>query len=161
MALGTFFSHGLAIIFGSSLGLLENDIMLFYLKAFTYVAFLCFGIFGFLPKKDKAETNSKTDFIKKLTHHSFNYIFIVAVSIMVGELGDKTFLASIGLGLQYPNYKIALIAGSIMGMIFSNFIAILFGRFLNKKVPSKYIEVISNSIFIVFGLIGLIMLFSH
>ena len=35
VAIGTFFSHGLAIIFGSSLGLLENDIMLFYCKGET------------------------------------------------------------------------------------------------------------------------------
>ena len=159
MALGTFFSHGLAIIFGSSLGLLENDIMLFYLKAFTYVAFLCFGIFGFLPKKDKAETNSKTDFIKKLTHHSFNYIFIVAVSIMVGELGDKTFLASIGLGIQYPNFKFLLILGAILGMIISDLIAIILGKFLSKKISSDIIEKISSVLFILFGLTGLLFHF--
>ena len=44
VALGTLFSHGLAIIFGSRLALLGNDNFRFYLELFTYISFLLFGI---------------------------------------------------------------------------------------------------------------------
>ena len=84
-----------------------------------------------------------------------NYIFIVALAITVGELGDKTFLASIGLGFEYPNYKLSLIAGAILGMVVSNFIAIAFGKFLESKISSKYIKIISSIVFIIFGIVGL------
>ena len=40
-------------------------------------------------------------------------MFVVAISIAIGELGDKTFLASIGLGIQYPFFKFSLILGEI------------------------------------------------
>ena len=73
----------------------------------------------------------------------------------MGEFGDKTFLASLGLGLQYPNYKLSLILGSISGMVLSNSIAIFFGKLLGNKLNSNFVEFLSNLIFIVFGLIGL------
>ena len=156
VALGTFFSHGLAILFGSKIGSLENPSLHFVLKIITYITFLLFGIVGFLPKKESNEDSKKLSFFNKLNLMSFNYIFIVAFSIIVGELGDKTFLASLGLGLQYPNYKISLILGAIFGMVISDAIAICFGKLLGNKLPKGLIEIISNCIFICFGIIRII-----
>lgn len=155
VALGTFFSHGLAILFGSKIGSFENETFQFYLEIFTYTSFLLFGIIGFLPKKEKlSENDSKSSILQKLSNFKINYIIIIAISIIIGELGDKTFLASLGLGLQYPSYKISLILGSIAGMVSSNSIALFFGKFLGNKLNPKLIEILSNSIFIIFGLIG-------
>ena len=77
----------------------------------------------------------------------------------MGELGDKTFLASIGLGISYPHQKLFLILGAILGMVLSDMIAILFGRFLSSKIPEKTISRLSGVLFIVFGIIGFIKLF--
>ena len=85
-----------------------------------------------------------------------NYIFIIAACIIIGEIGDKTFLASLGLGLEYPKYKFSLIIGSITGMVLSNSIALFFGKILGNKLSPSFIEFLSNIIFIVFGLIGFI-----
>lgn len=79
--------------------------------------------------------------------------------IIVGEIGDKTFLASLGLGLEYPNYKLSLIFGSISGMVLSNSIAIFFGKLLGNKLKPTIVEFLSNIIFIIFGLIGFVNLF--
>ena len=158
VALGTFFSHGLAILFGSQIGSLENETFQFYLELLTYSSFLLFGIIGFLPKrKTKVDTNSKTSLLQKISFIKLNYIAIIALSIVIGELGDKTFL---GLGVQYPKYKISLILGSIFGMVASNSIALFFGRFLGSKLKPKFVEILSNIIFIIFGLLGFVnMLF--
>lgn len=155
VALGTFFSHGLAILFGSKIGSFENETFQFYLEIFTYTSFLLFGIIGFLPKREKLDKNdSKSSILQKLLNVKINYVIIIAISIIIGELGDKTFLASLGLGLQYPSYKTSLILGSIAGMVSSNSIALFFGKFLGNKLNPKLIEILSNSIFIIFGLIG-------
>lgn len=157
VALGTFFSHGIAILFGSKIGNLNNDYFLHCLKICTYITFLIFGIIGFIPKKEKKDTNSnKNTLINKLSKFTKSCIFIVALSIIVGELGDKTFLSSIGLGLQYPNYKLSLILGAVCGMVVSDSIAIFFGKLLGSKIPERIIEFISNLIFILFGIIGLL-----
>ena len=159
IALGTFLSHGLAILFGSQLGSIHNENVSYYLNIFTYISFILFGILGFIsmknPSLDNIE-NHKTGLISKLCNLKINYIFIIAFCILIGELGDKTFLSSIGLGIQYPEYKFSLIIGSILGMVCSNLLAIVFGKLLSMKFRQNIIEMISNSLFIAFGVIGLI-----
>lgn len=161
VAIGTFFSHGLAILFGSKIGSFENETFQFYLEIFTYASFLLFGIIGFLPKKEKInhETNSKSSIISRLSHIKLNYIVVIALSIIIGELGDKTFLASLGMGLQYPNYRISLIVGSILGMVSSNSIALFFGKILGNKLKPRFVETLSNILFILFGILGFINLY--
>lgn len=154
VAIGTFFSHGLAILFGSKLGDFQNETFRFYSELFTYCSFLLFGFIGFLPKKEKSN-NSKSSILEKITSSKLNYIFIIAISIIIGELGDKTFLASLGMGLQYPKYRISLILGSICGMVASNSIALFFGKILGNKLNPKFIETLSNLLFIIFGFVGL------
>ena len=44
VALGTLFSHGLAIVFGSHVSIISNDNFIYYLKFITYCTFLLFGI---------------------------------------------------------------------------------------------------------------------
>lgn len=155
VTIGTFFSHGLAILFGSKLGDFQNETFRFYSELFTYCSFLLFGFIGFLPQKEKSN-NSKSSILEKITSSKLNYIFIIAISIIIGELGDKTFLASLGMGLQYPKYRISLILGSICGMVASNSIALFFGKILGNKLNPKFIETLSNLLFIIFGLVGLI-----
>lgn len=163
VALGTLLSHGLAITFGSQIGTIDNDGFIFYLKLFTYCTFLIFGITGFITSKKSAsaeeknaETNSKSRIIKFLSSLTKNCVLLVAFSIAIGELGDKTFLASIGLGIDYPHLKIPLICGSICGMVASDSIAIFFGKWLGSRFSNHTIEILSNTIFVFFGIIGIL-----
>lgn len=163
IAIGTLLSHGIAIILGSKICNYGDTNFIYYLKLLTYLTFLVFGILGFI-KLIKTSTNlTKTDYKLKLLNYISslfkNCIFIVALSIAIGEIGDKTWLASIGLGIQYPMFKISLICGSICGMLLSNSIAIFFGKWLSHKISDKYIDILSNSIFIIFGFLGLINIF--
>ena len=163
IAIGTLLSHGIAIILGSKICNYGDTNFIYYLKLLTYLTFLIFGIIGFI-KLIKTSTNlTKTDYKLKLLNYISslfkNCIFIVALSIAIGEIGDKTWLASIGLGIQYPMFKISLICGSICGMLLSNSIAIFFGKWLSHKISDKYIDILSNSIFIIFGFLGLINIF--
>ena len=154
VALGTFLSHGVAILFGSSIGLLENELIHNMLQLITYLSFIFFGILSFIPEKQEKENNKKNNFLMKLSKIGLGYILIISFSIAIGELGDKTFLASIGLGISYPNFKLFLIIGSILGMVGSNLFAILFGKFLSSKIPESLMHKISGLLFIIFGFIG-------
>lgn len=157
VAIGSFFSHGIAIVFGSYISNLDIPFFNTYLKYLTYVTFIVFGIISLIPKNTKnTNISNKDTLISRLCYTGFNVIFIVALSIIIGELGDKTFLASMGLGLEYPHYKFFLITGSVFGMVVSNGVAILFGKFLENKVPTDKIEKFSGILFILFGVLGLI-----
>ena len=156
VAIGSFFSHGIAILFGSSIGLLENESLHTILEILTYATFLLFGILSFLPKKPEKEKPKKESFLGKLSSFGFGYIFIIAFSIIVGELGDKTFLASLGLGISYPSYKFSLILGCILGMVVSDSIAIIFGKLLNKYISQTAMQRLSGILFLIFGILGLL-----
>jgi len=159
VALGSLFSHGIAILFGSQVGLLENESIHHIIEIITYSSFILVGIVSLLPRKEKISPNStsKEGLIKKVSKLKLNYIFVIALSIMIGEIGDKTFLASIGFGIQYPNAKLFLILGAIFGMVVSDSIAILFGKFLSKHISEKAMQKLSGILFLIFGLIGFIV----
>ena len=155
VALGSFFSHGIAILFGGFLGSFDNVWFHIILKFTTYISFLLFGIFT-LKNISFESSSNKNGFLQKISNLSVSYIFIIAFSIAIGELGDKTFLASLGLGIQYPNLKFILVLGAVLGMVISDVIAILFGKFLSNKLSSKMINTLSGFIFLIFGICGLI-----
>ncbi len=93
VALGSLLSHGAAIVFGSFLGNIENLSFQYLLKLITYLSFIIFGIITLRPNKKNSLKKEKN----KTLRTNFNYILFIASSIAIGELGDKTFLASIGL----------------------------------------------------------------
>ncbi len=155
VAIGSFFSHGIAILFGSSINFFDNYLLQNTLKIFTYISFILIGLYSFIPKKVLLSMyNSKKDgIINKL---KLGYTFIVAISIIIGEIGDKTFLASIGLGIQYSNLKLSLIIGAILGMVVCDAIAIFFGKFLSNHISEESMKKLSGILFIIFGIIGFI-----
>lgn len=154
VALGSLFSHGLAILFGSFLGNLNNDSIHNVLEFISYSSFIILGILSFLPTK---EDNSNSDgFISKISNFKINYIFVIAIAIAFGEIGDKTFLASLGLGINYPDDRLWLVIGAVLGMIASDLVAVILGKFLSKKIPEKAISRFSGILFILFGIIGFI-----
>lgn len=156
IALGSLFSHGFAILFGSSLGNIQNSTFEHIIQIITFLSFILIGIYIlFFQKENGNDKKSALNFIANLR---INYVFIIALSIAVGELGDKTFLASIGLGVNYPNYKISLILGAILGMVVSDCIAIFLGKLLSKKLNTNTINKLSGSLFLLFGILGLIFL---
>lgn len=153
VALGSLFSHGLAILFGSFLGNIEDLKFQYFIKIITYFSFIIFGIITLKSSNKNADSKSSN---RNSFKNNFQYILFIAFSIAVGEFGDKTFLASIGLGIQYPNYKIMLILGAIFAMVASDLIAILFGKFLSKKVSEKTMQTFSGILFLIFGVIGIL-----
>ena len=158
IAIGSFFSHGIAIIFGSQIGVLEDQALLSLIKFFTYLSFILIGILSLLPKKEKLSSNSNgnASILEKISSLKLSYTLIIALTILVGELGDKTFLASLGFGIQYPDYKVMLVVGAILGMIISDSLAIVCGKFLNKYISEEKMKKFSGVLFLIFGLVGLI-----
>lgn len=153
VALGSFFSHGIAILFGSFLGNIDNPIFQNTLKIITYISFIIFGIITIKQRNSNDNSSSNTN---NRLRKNISYILFIASSIAIGELGDKTFLASIGLGIQYPCFKTILICGAILGMIVSDSIAIVFGKLLSKKISDNIISLFSGLLFLIFGVAGFI-----
>lgn len=154
IALGSFLSHGVAILFGSVLGNLENNNIHNILELITYSSFILLGIITLLSKDDNTDSTQNKTLLKKLTKLPINYSLIIGTVIAIGEFGDKTFLASIGLGVKYSSYKLLLILGAVLGMVVSDFLAIFLRKFLNNKISEKTMKKISGILFLIFGFLG-------
>ena len=146
----------MAILFGSRLALLQNASLLNIIRNFTYFSFIIIGFLSLIPKKERIDSNenAKNTLMNKIINLKINYTFIVALSIIVGEIGDKTFLASLGFGIQYPSYKMMLVVGAILGMVLSDSIAIISGKFLSKYISEEKMQKLSGILFLIFGFIG-------
>ncbi len=59
IAIGSFFSHGIAILFGSSIGLLEDPFLHRLIEIITYSSFILMGILSLFPKKDDTKHDNK------------------------------------------------------------------------------------------------------
>ena len=146
----------MAILFGSRLALLQNASLLNIIRNFTYFSFIIIGFLSLIPKKERIDSNenAKNNLMNKIINLKINYTFIVALSIIVGEIVDKTFLASLGFGIQYPSYKMMLVVGAILGMVLSDSIAIISGKFLSKYISEEKMQKLSGILFLIFGFIG-------
>lgn len=158
IALGSLISHGIAILFGSTLGGIEINGFKYILQILTFVSFIVIGMYILFCNNTDDENATEGGFLKKVSRIKINYIFIIAMSIIIGELGDKTFLASMGLAVNYPSYKISLILGSVLGMVISNCIAIFLGKYISNKLNPNIISKLSGGLFIFFGIMGFIIL---
>lgn len=161
VAIGTFFSHGIAILFGSVIGNLQNPLFHNMLMFFTYLSFLFFGVITFIKKEDNDDdlSSSKGGFLRNISKLPIGYILVIAFCIATGEIGDKTFLAALGLGISYPESKFFLVLGAILGMVLSDYLAILLGKFLSSKISPRLMNILSGIIFLLFGIVGMVKFF--
>lgn len=161
VAIGTFFSHGIAILFGSAIGSLQNPFFHNVLMFFTYLSFLFFGVITFIKKEDNDDdlSSSKGGFLRNISKLPIGYILVIAFCIATGEIGDKTFLAALGLGISYPEIKFFLVLGAILGMVLSDYLAILLGKFLSSKISPRLMNILSGIVFLLFGALGMVKFF--
>jgi putative Ca2+/H+ antiporter (TMEM165/GDT1 family) len=78
--------------------------------------------------------------------------WIVTCTFFLAELGDKTMLTTVAQAGQYKNAIIQVWLGSSLGMVVSDGLAIIVGRFLGKSLPERQIKIGASFIFFAFGI---------
>jgi len=139
--LGIFLNHAIAVLFGSSLGLVFNSLQLNLISA---LIFLGFGFWSLLDKDG-------TDIEKKV---KFGPIITISIAFFIGELGDKTQFATIALASQ-ANFPQWVLVGTVSAMMTSSMLGILIGFKLGEKVPDFYMKVVSAVLFVGYGVVQL------
>lgn len=77
------------------------------------------------------------------------------VAFFLAEMGDKTQLATVALGAKYSD-AIMVTAGSTVGMVASNALAIFLGERLLRRIPMLWVRVFASTLFLLFGVAILI-----
>lgn len=120
-------------------------------RAITIVAAVAFIAFGLWTLRG----DELTDDEKKMTERPARHIVLTVGGVFfLAELGDKTMLATITLATRYG--VIGTWAGSTIGMVVADGLAIIVGRMLGARLPERAIRIGAAISFFVFAAIMLI-----
>lgn len=77
--------------------------------------------------------------------------FTVALAFFLAELGDKTMLATVTLATDHG--AVGTWAGSTLGMVAADALAIVVGQQLGARLPERVIKIGAALTFVVFGVL--------
>ncbi len=143
--LGILLNHGFALIIGVTLG---NIISIECLSLAASIAFLYFAFTSLQQEQDEKQEEVRVYSCP---------ILVVMAAFFIGELGDKTQLTTITLGME-AKYPLALLAGTVSAMVLVSSLGILIGGKLKKMISPFMLRLISACLFFVFGMLKLIPL---
>jgi putative Ca2+/H+ antiporter (TMEM165/GDT1 family) len=133
----TLLNHAIAASAGQWVtGLVQPDM----LNLGVGVLFIGIGLWVLVPdSEDQSFKPWKGPFVTSL------------VAFFMAEMGDKTQLATITLGAQFPDALPMVILGTTLGMMIANVPAIFFGHAILKKIPMRTVRVVAALSFIAMG----------
>lgn len=141
--IGSLLNHGLAVILGSYI---TNFLPIENIAFIAAISFIVFGLWSLRADGDNEEDTEKVS--------KYGPILTVALAFFVGELGDKTQLTAIALSSKAV-YPLFILLGTVAGMVVTSGIGVWVGSKLGKRIPEFTMKILSSSVFIFFGLLGL------
>jgi putative Ca2+/H+ antiporter (TMEM165/GDT1 family) len=138
----TLLNHGLASFAG---GWVATLIPALYLKWILAFIFFGFAIWILIPDEDEGLDDRK----------GYGAFVTTVVTFFIAEMGDKTQLATVALGARY-HAPLLVTAGTTLGMLVADGLAVFFGDHLTSRVDMKWIRRFACSLFFVFGLMILL-----
>lgn len=144
MTIGIVLVHAAAVAAGSIIGrFIPQDLM----ALLAALIFLGFGIWTLCAKGEEDEEDEGDS--------SYGPIWSVAITFILGEMGDKTQFATMTMAAQYGSW-LQVLLGAVAGMLLADCMGLILGTFLHRKLPAKTMRYISGGIFLLFGAFGLI-----
>jgi len=140
--LGSFLNHGIAVLMGR---FIATYVPIDSIQIVAGIAFIAFALWTLLAAEDEENNQASLRFGPAMT---------VALAFFIGELGDKTQLAAITLASD-ALYPLAILAGTVSGMVFTGGIGILVGKKLGDRVPEFTVKILAATIFMLFGVVKL------
>jgi Ca2+/H+ antiporter, TMEM165/GDT1 family len=137
----TILNHGLAAWVGREAATLISPGLMAWSLGITFIA--C-GFWALIPDKLEEE-NPAPGYGAFLTSL---FVFFLA------EMGDKTQIATIALGAKHSDL-ILVTAGTTLGMMLTNTVAVVAGDRLATKVQTRWIRWSAATLFFVFGIVSI------
>ena len=139
--LATLLNHTLASSVGTWASALVPPRVLAGVLAATFIAF---GIWTLLP--DTLEERERPE--------RFGPFLTTAILFFLAEMADKTQLATVALAARYRSVALVT-AGTTLGMLFSDGIAVFLGEKIAERAPMRLIRMVAAGLFFAFGALSL------
>jgi putative Ca2+/H+ antiporter (TMEM165/GDT1 family) len=132
--------HAISVVVGTSVGAaLPADVI----SVVAGLAFLGFGLWTLRGDSLSAEEAAKAE------RSTRSAVLAASVAFCLAELGDKTMLATVTLATTEG--AVGTWAGSTLGMVAADALAIVVGSQLGSRLPERAIKIGAAISFFVFG----------
>jgi putative Ca2+/H+ antiporter (TMEM165/GDT1 family) len=140
ITLATTLVHALSVVLGAAVGVALPTRTVAVLAGLAFVAFAAWTLRGDTLRANESARAART-----------NRSALVAVSIafVLAELGDKTMLATVTLASREELF--GTWAGSTLGMVAADTMAIGIGQQLGARLPDRAVRVGAAVAFVLFG----------
>ena len=140
ITLATAIVHAVSVLIGAALGATIPT------RPITIVAGMAFVLFGLWTLRGDRLTEEDE---ARAARTNRNAIVAVGVVFFLAELGDKTMLATITLATKEG--LLGTWAGSTLGMVAADALAIVVGRQLGARLPERAVKIGAAILFFAFG----------
>ncbi|QMS84230.1 TMEM165/GDT1 family protein [Candidatus Xianfuyuplasma coldseepsis] len=140
--IGILVNHVLAVLIGTFAGSLFFGYQIAYIVAFIFI------VFAYLSLLDRGDDDTPS--VRQMA----TPIVVIAMAFFVGELGDKTQLATFALSSE-SDHPYMILIGTVSAMLAVSYVGIVVGKRLGERVPDYYIRIASSVLFFVYGVIKL------
>jgi Ca2+/H+ antiporter, TMEM165/GDT1 family len=142
ITLATAVVHAVSVGIGGALGVALPTRLINLVAGLAFFAFAAWTIRGdTLDERDEARVEVSTR----------SAVLAASVAFFLAELGDKTMLATITLASKEG--LVGTWAGSTLGMVAADALAIVVGKQLGARLPERAVKVGASITFVVFGLL--------
>jgi putative Ca2+/H+ antiporter (TMEM165/GDT1 family) len=134
----TILNHLLAATAGQ---LISRSIPPQYLQWILAAVFMGFAAWILIPDKDDEEAQAGR----------LGAFLTTLITFFLAEMGDKTQLSTVALSARFPDL-VQVTAGTTLGMLFSDGLAVIFGERLTQRISMNWIRRFAALLFFGFGI---------
>lgn len=116
------------------------------------LAFIGFGVWAWRDSAAEEEIIGAGE-----ARTAFAVISVLAVTLFLSELGDKTQIATLSLASMHPGTGVAVWAGATLGMVLGDGLAIVLGRRLTRLLSPRVVGRLAGVVFVLTGLVTLFL----
>jgi len=142
ITISTALVHAMSVFVGAVLGAALPTRAISVFAGLAFFAFAAWTLRGDTLDEEEASRAERT------THSA---VVAASVAFFLAELGDKTMLATITLATSHN--LLAVWAGSTLGMVAADALAIVVGQQLGARLPEHAIRIGASLTFVLFGVI--------
>jgi putative Ca2+/H+ antiporter (TMEM165/GDT1 family) len=145
--------QGVSVAIGAALGAALPETVITVVAGVAFLGVAAWTLWDRGDEDEEAEIAAETREAERKGRPWYTLAAVVAATFLVGELGDKTMLATFALAARQD--PVATWVGATSGMVAANLVAVAVGRQLGARLEPRVIRIGSAALFALAGMLVL------
>jgi putative Ca2+/H+ antiporter (TMEM165/GDT1 family) len=141
--------QGLSVAVGAALGAALPETLIAVVAGIAFLGVAAWTLRGDGDEAEEAEVATEARDAERSARPWYTLAAVVAGTFIVGELGDKTMLATFALAARQDPF--ATWVGATAGMVAANLVAVAVGRQVGMRLSPRAIRIGSAALFAIAG----------